>query len=168
MELTIADLKPFLPGLEKALDDEAVSEVMVNGPATVYVERGDRVTPIDAPGADRRGGLAGGDPDRPPAGRGPGHGPDHRRAARGRLPSRRVQPAGGAGDGDYDPPLRRPGVHHRGADRERVAAGGRGRAGRGLLDHGRNVLISGGTGSGKTTLLNAPVAFCRPRSASSP
>ena len=33
MELGIADLKPFLPGLEAVLDDEDVSEVMVNGRA---------------------------------------------------------------------------------------------------------------------------------------
>ena len=32
MELSLEDLKPFLPGLEAVLDDEAVSEVMVNGP----------------------------------------------------------------------------------------------------------------------------------------
>ena len=45
-ELTIADLKPFLPGLEEVLDDEAVSEVMrmINGPGTVFVERAGRMT----------------------------------------------------------------------------------------------------------------------------
>ena len=30
MELTTADLKPLLPGLQAVLDDEAVSEAMVN------------------------------------------------------------------------------------------------------------------------------------------
>ena len=39
MELTISDLKPLLPGLEAALDDEAVSEVMINGPGIAFVER---------------------------------------------------------------------------------------------------------------------------------
>ncbi len=41
MELAIADLKPFLPGLKEALDDEVVSEVMINVPAltTEAVER---------------------------------------------------------------------------------------------------------------------------------
>ena len=48
MELTIADLKPFLPGLE-ALDDEAVSEVMINAPGTVFVERAGRMAALDAP-----------------------------------------------------------------------------------------------------------------------
>ena len=32
MELTIADLKPFLPGLEAALDDDEVSELMIEAP----------------------------------------------------------------------------------------------------------------------------------------
>ena len=49
MELTIADLKPFLPGLEAALDDDEVSEVMVNEPGTVFVERCGRMTALDAP-----------------------------------------------------------------------------------------------------------------------
>ena len=49
MELTIADLKPFLPGLEGAHDDEAVSEVMINAPGTVFVERAGRMAALDAP-----------------------------------------------------------------------------------------------------------------------
>ena len=49
MELAIADLKPFLPGLEAALDDEAVSEVMVNGPGTVFVGRAGRISALEAP-----------------------------------------------------------------------------------------------------------------------
>ena len=49
MELTIADLKPFLPGLEEALDDEAVSEVMINAPGTVFIERAGRMAALDAP-----------------------------------------------------------------------------------------------------------------------
>ena len=61
------------------------------------------------PGADGRSGGAGRDPDRAPAGRGPGDRPDHRRAAGRRLARGRVQPARGAGDRDHDPPLRRPG-----------------------------------------------------------
>ena len=36
-----------------------------------------------------------------------------------------------ADDGDYDPPLRRPGLHHRRADRERLAFGAVGRGGGG-------------------------------------
>ena len=49
MELTIADLKPFLPGLEAAPDDEAVSEVMINGPGAVFIERAGRMAALDAP-----------------------------------------------------------------------------------------------------------------------
>ncbi len=49
MELTISDLKPFLPGLEEALDDESVSEVMVNEPGTAFVERAGRMTALDPP-----------------------------------------------------------------------------------------------------------------------
>ena len=49
MELTISDLKPFLPGLEAALDDEAVSEAMVNGPGVAYVERDGRMAAVAVP-----------------------------------------------------------------------------------------------------------------------
>ena len=35
MELGIADLEPFLSGLDAALDDGEVSGVMINGPAAV-------------------------------------------------------------------------------------------------------------------------------------
>ena len=49
MELTISDLKPFLPGLEAALDDEAVSEVMINGPGMAFVERDGRMADVDVP-----------------------------------------------------------------------------------------------------------------------
>ena len=49
MELTISDLKPFLPGLEEALDDESVSEVMVNEPGRAFVERAGRMTALDTP-----------------------------------------------------------------------------------------------------------------------
>ena len=31
-------LKPFLPGLEAALDDPDVSEIMINGPGNVWLE----------------------------------------------------------------------------------------------------------------------------------
>ena len=32
-------LKPFLPGLESALEDSEVSEIMINGPGNVWIER---------------------------------------------------------------------------------------------------------------------------------
>ena len=52
MELALEDLKPFLPGLESVLDDEAVSELMVNGPGTVFVERGGRMSAMTIPALD--------------------------------------------------------------------------------------------------------------------
>ena len=52
MELGIADLKPFLPGLEDVLDDEEVSEVMINGPGQVFVERRGKMTAFEAPQID--------------------------------------------------------------------------------------------------------------------
>ena len=45
-------LKPFLPGLESALEDSEVSEIMINGPGNVWVERAGRLTAHDAPDLD--------------------------------------------------------------------------------------------------------------------
>ena len=42
-------LKPFLPGLEAALDDPDVSEIMINGPGNVWLEGHGRLRPIAAP-----------------------------------------------------------------------------------------------------------------------
>ena len=42
-------LKPFLPGLESALEDSEVSEIMINGPANVWIERAGRMTAYEAP-----------------------------------------------------------------------------------------------------------------------
>ena len=42
-------LKPFLPGLEAALDDPDVSEIMINGPGNVWLESHGRLRPIDTP-----------------------------------------------------------------------------------------------------------------------
>ncbi len=52
MELGISDLKPFLPGLEDVLDDEEVSELMINGPGEVFVERRGKMTPHAVPQLD--------------------------------------------------------------------------------------------------------------------
>ena len=46
----IGHLKPFLPGLETLLEDPEVSEIMINGPGNVWIERGGRLEPHDAPG----------------------------------------------------------------------------------------------------------------------
>ena len=45
----IAHLRPFLPGLEAVLEDPEVSELMINGPGNVWVERGGELEPIEAP-----------------------------------------------------------------------------------------------------------------------
>ena len=45
-------LKPSLPGLEAALDDPDVSEIMINGPGNVWLEGHGRLRPIDAPALD--------------------------------------------------------------------------------------------------------------------
>ena len=45
-------LKPFLPGLESALEDSEVSEIMINGPGNVWVERAGRLAAHPAPDLD--------------------------------------------------------------------------------------------------------------------
>ena len=45
-------LKPFLPGLEAALEDPDVSEIMINGPGNVWLEGHGRLSQIDAPALD--------------------------------------------------------------------------------------------------------------------
>ena len=45
-------LKPFLPGLEAALEDPDVSEIMINGPGNVWLEGHGRLRPIEAPALD--------------------------------------------------------------------------------------------------------------------
>ena len=45
-------LKLFLPGLESALEDSEVSEIMINGPGNVWVERAGRLTAHAAPDLD--------------------------------------------------------------------------------------------------------------------
>ena len=46
---SVGHLTPFLPGLEDLLEDPEVSEIMINGPANVWVERGGRLEPNEAP-----------------------------------------------------------------------------------------------------------------------
>ena len=81
----IGHLTPFLPGLEAVLGDPEVSEVMINGPGNVWVERRGVLEPVDAPALDERGPLPGGDPDRPAARARSRLEADPRREARRRL-----------------------------------------------------------------------------------
>ena len=46
-------LRPFLPGLESVLEDEDVSEIMINGPGNVWVESRGAIREHPAPGLDR-------------------------------------------------------------------------------------------------------------------
>ncbi len=45
-------LKPFLPGLETALEDPDISEIMINGPGNVWLEGHGRLRPLAAPALD--------------------------------------------------------------------------------------------------------------------
>ena len=45
-------LRPFLPGLESVLEDEDVSEIMINGPGNVWVESRGEIREHPAPGLD--------------------------------------------------------------------------------------------------------------------
>ncbi|MDE2944374.1 MAG: ATPase, T2SS/T4P/T4SS family [Gemmatimonadota bacterium] len=45
----VGHLVPFLPGLESLLEDAQVSEIMVNGPGNVWVERSGKLEPHEAP-----------------------------------------------------------------------------------------------------------------------
>ena len=50
MSISLQDITPFLPGLEAILDDMDVSELMINGPGNVWVERsGAGLSAIEAP-----------------------------------------------------------------------------------------------------------------------
>ena len=147
--------------LEALLADPAVEEVMVNGPGTVYVERGGRLEATDVAFADE----------------------EELRNAIERILSplgRRVDElspmvdarlADGSRVNVVIPPLaidgpavsiRRFGVRRPDPD-ELVALGTLGAEQRRLLEEAvgtrRSILVSGGTGSGKTTMLNALSSF---------
>ena len=158
MELGIADLKPFLPGLEDALDDDAISELMINGPGAVFVERAGRMAALAVPALTAevvaRAAIQIARPLRlDPA----------------TTPIIDARLADGSRDAICSPPaapsaaitIRRFGgrAFTIGADGERVAPAAVAAASGAALRSGRNVLISGGTGSGKTTLLNALVSL---------
>ena len=159
MELTIADLKPFLPGLEAVLDDEAVSEVMVNGPATVFVERAGRVTALDAPALTADAVARAAIQIARPLGEDPATDPiiDARLADGSRVavcsppaaPATAITIRRFGGRAFSIDELRASGSLPAAVVEEAAA----------VLRAERNVLISGGTGSGKTTLLNALVSL---------
>ena len=159
MSLSLDDLKPFLPGLESVLDDDEVSELMVNGPGTVFVERRGLIERVSVPELDEAAVLRAAVQIARPLGRDPNTEP---------IIDARL------GDGSRvaicSPPaspcaaitIRRFGgraftveeLVERGSIAPEVVEDARD-----VLTNGGNVLIAGGTGSGKTTLLNALTAL---------
>ena len=156
MSIALEDLKPFLPGLEDILDDMEVSELMINGPGNVWVERaGKGLRRYPAPALDaaalHRAAIhiarpLGLDPESVPI--------IDARLEDGSRVAICVAPA----TPHTAITIRRFGARRFSAE-DLVELGS--------LTHGqvdlirntlldrKNVLVSGGTGSGKTTLLNA-------------
>ena len=155
MSLSLEDLRPFLPGLESVLDDDEVSEVMVNGPGSVFIERRGLIEQVDAPDLDAAAVLRAAVQIARPLGRDPQSEPiiDARLADGSRVAicSPPASPCAAI-------TIRRFGG--RSFTIEELVASGSVAAeivdeARAVLEGSGNILISGGTGSGKTTLLNA-------------
>ena len=159
MELTIADLRPFLAGLEAALDDEAVSEVMINAPGTVFIERAGRMAALDAPALTAEAVARAAVQIARPLGKDPHTEPviDARLADGSRVaicgppaaPTAAITIRRFGGRAFTVKELTDSGSLPAAVVDEAAA----------VLRREQNVLISGGTGSGKTTLLNALVSL---------
>ena len=151
----IAHLKPFLPGLEAVLEDPQVSELMINGPGNVWVERGGELEPIEAPALTAAALYRAAIHIARPLGLDPATRPildarldDGSRVAICTPPASphvamTIRRFGGRAFSAAD-------LVSLGSLPETVF-----RAARKVLASRRNILVSGGTGSGKTTLLNA-------------
>ena len=148
-------LKPLLPGLEAALADPDVSEIMINGPGNVWLEGHGRLTQIPAPALDAAALDRAAIHIARPLGLDPATTPildarldDGSRVAICIPPTsphvaitvRRF------GTRAYSPTQ----LVEQGALPEHIRL-----AAERTLHTRRNILVSGGTGSGKTTLLNA-------------
>ena len=148
-------LKPFLPGLESALEDSEVSEIMINGPANVWVERAGRLAVHPAPDLNAAALLRAAIHIARPLGLDPASSPIvDARLDDGSRVAICVPPA----SPQVAITVRRFGKRAFSAD-DLVKQGAlpknvRAEAER-VLRSRRNILVSGGTGSGKTTLLNA-------------
>ena len=151
----VGHLSPFLPGLEALLEDPAVSEIMINGPANIWVEREGRLEPFEASGltADwlHRAAIH--------IARPLGLDPAQRPVLDARLDDgSRVAICTPPAAPEVAITIRRFGGRAFSAE-DLVALGSMPEAvleaARRTLLARRNVLVSGGTGSGKTTLLNA-------------
>ena len=151
----IAHLKPFLPGLETVLEDPQVSELMINGPGNVWVERGGELEPIEAPALTAAALYRAAIHIARPLGLDPATRPildarldDGSRVAICTPPASphvamTIRRFGGRAFSAAD-------LVSLGSLPETVF-----RAARKVLASRRNILVSGGTSSGKTTLLNA-------------
>ena len=151
----VGHLTPFLPGLEALLEDPEVSEIMINGPGNVWVERAGRLEPHEAPGLTAAWLHRAAIHIARPLGLDP--------AARPVLDARledgsRVAICTPPASPDVAITIRRFGGRAFSAE-DLVRLGSLPKpvleAARTTLRSRRNVLVSGGTGSGKTTLLNA-------------
>ena len=148
-------LKPFLPGLEDVLADPDVSEIMINGPHSVWVERRGKLLSHDAPRLDAAALERAAIHIARPLGLDPARSPIvDARLEDGSRVAICVPPASPA----VAITVRRFGKRSFSAE-DLVAQGAlpenvRAEAER-MLHSRRNILVSGGTGSGKTTLLNA-------------
>ncbi len=152
-------LKPFLPGLEAALDDPDVSEIMINGPGNVGLEGHGRLRPIAAPALDAAALERAAIHIARPLGLDPATTPIlDARLDDGSRVAICVPPASPS----VAITIRRFG--NRSFSAAQLVAQGtlpahiRDEAER-VLHTRRNILVSGGTGSGKTTLLNALIAL---------
>ena len=155
----IGHLAPFLPGLEAALDDPEVSELMINGPGNVWVERGGAMEPVDAPALDGAALYRAAIQIARPLGLDPASRPilDARLADGSRVAISAPPASPGVAM-----TVRRFGARaFTAADLVRMGSlsGEVFRAARSALLSRRNVLVSGGTGSGKTTLLGALIGL---------
>ena len=150
-------LRPFLPGLEAVLEDEDVSEIMINGPGNVWVERLGEIRQHPAPILDEAALDRAAIQIARPLGLDPATAPilDARLDDGSRL-AICVPPAAPS----LAITIRRFG--NRAFTAEQLVAQGAlpqpvYETARSLLRSRSNILVSGGTGSGKTTLLNALV-----------
>ena len=163
MSIRITHLKRFLPGLDDLFDDPSVTELMVNGPENVWVERaGAGLEPFAAPAltADvlHRAAIQiarplGLDPEQKPT--------LDARLDDGSRVAICVPPA----SPQVAITIRRFGKRGFTPD-DLVAAGSLPQivldAARTTLAERRNILVAGGTGSGKTTMLNALISLLPP------
>ena len=151
----IAYLKPFLPDLEAVLEDPEVSELMINGPYNVWVERAGRLHPHEAPSLNAAALERAAIHIARPLGLDPAASPIiDARLEDGSRVAICVPPASPG----VAITVRRFGGRAFSAQdlvRQGVLPGQVLSTAREVLRSRRNILVSGGTGSGKTTLLNA-------------